>query len=157
MIDHEKWMEQAFIEAEKAYNKKEVPVGSIIVFEDKIIGRGHNLVESLQDPTAHSEMLTITAAANFLASWRLEDTKLYTTLEPCPMCAGAILLSRIPQIIYGASDSKMGACGTVINLLNHNSLNSNVQVIGGILQDKCQSILKSFFEKLRDGEVPELA
>ena len=150
MVDHEKWMEQAFLEAEKAYNKEEVPVGAVIVYEDKIIGRGHNLIETLQDPTAHAEILAITAAANSLASWRLEDSSLYVTLEPCTMCAGAILLARISNVIYGTHDLKLGACGSVINILSNNALNSNVKVVEEILEAKCQSILKNFFEKLRD-------
>ena len=157
MPDHEMWMEQAFIEAEKAYNKREVPVGAVIVFENRIIGKGHNLIETLQDPTAHAEVLAITAAANSLASWRLEDTSIYITLEPCTMCAGAILLSRIPNVIFGTIDSQFGACGSVFDVLNNESLNSSVKVVSGILQEKCQLILKSFFDKLRAGEVPELA
>jgi tRNA(adenine34) deaminase len=150
MTEHEKWMEQAFLEAEKAYNKNEVPVGAVVVSENKIIGRGHNLVEHLQDPTAHAEILAITAAANTLASWRLDDCSIYITLEPCTMCAGAILLARIENVFFGTKDPRLGACGSVINVLNNDSLNSNVSVFGGILEDKCQSILKSFFEKLRE-------
>jgi len=149
MTYHEKWMDQAFLEAEKAYNKKEVPVGAVIVFEDKIIGRGHNLIETLQDPTAHAEMLAITAAANYLAHWRLEETSIYVTLEPCPMCAGAILNSRIPNIIFGAFDERFGACGSVTNVLKNNGLNIPVNVIPGILQSKCLSIIKDFFKNLR--------
>ncbi len=142
-------MEQAFLEAEKAYKKKEVPVGAVIVFEDRVIGRGHNLTESLQDPTAHAEILAITAAANYLAHWRLEDTSLYVTLEPCPMCAGAILNSRIPNIIFGAYDPRFGACGSVSNVLKNNGLNFSVNVIPGVLQSKCESIIKDFFKRLR--------
>ena len=149
MTYHEKWMEQAFLEAEKAYKKKEVPVGAVIVFEDRVIGRGHNLTESLQDPTAHAEILAITAAANYLAHWRLEDTSLYVTLEPCPMCAGAILNSRIPNIIFGAYDPRFGACGSVSNVLKNNGLNFSVNVIPGVLQSKCESIIKDFFKRLR--------
>jgi len=149
MTYHEKWMEQAFLEAEKAYNKKEIPVGAVIVFEDRVIGRGHNLVETLQDPTAHAEILAITAAANYLAHWRLEDTSLYVTLEPCPMCAGAILNSRIPNIIFGAYDPRFGACGSVTNVLENNGLNLSVNVIPGVLQSKCEPIIKDFFKRLR--------
>ena len=149
MTYHEKWMERAFLEAEKAYNKKEVPVGAVIVFEDKIIGRGHNLTETLQDPTAHAEILAITAAANYLAHWRLEETSIYITLEPCPMCAGAILNSRIPNVIFGAFDSRFGACASVTNVLENNGLNLPVNVITGVLESKCESIIKDFFKKLR--------
>ena len=149
MTYHEKWMERAFLEAEKAYNKKEVPVGAVIVFEDKIIGRGHNLTETLQYPTAHAEILAITAAANYLAHWRLDETSIYITLEPCPMCAGAILNSRIPNVIFGAFDSRFGACGSVTNVLENNGLNLPVNVIAGVLESKCESIIKDFFKKLR--------
>ncbi|MBC8183317.1 nucleoside deaminase [candidate division KSB1 bacterium] len=149
MTYHEKWMKQAFLEAEKAYDKEEVPVGAVIIFEDRIIGRGHNLVETLQDPTAHAEIIAITAAANYLAHWRLEETTIYVTLEPCPMCAGAILNSRIQNIIFGAFDVRFGACGSVTNVLENNGLNLPVNVIPGILQTNCESIIKNFFVKLR--------
>ena len=149
MILHEKWMHQAFLEAEKAYNKKEVPVGAVIVFEDKIIGRGYNLIETLQDPTAHAEILAITAAANYFAHWRLLETSIYVTLEPCPMCAGAILNSRISNIIFGAYDPRFGACGTVTNVLENNGLNHQVNIFPGFNQAKCESIIKDFFKNLR--------
>ena len=149
MAEHEKWIEQALIEAEKAYKREEVPVGAVVVFENKIVGRGYNLTETLQDPTAHAEILAITAAANSLASWRLNDTSIYVTLEPCTMCAGAIILSRISKVIFGAPDPRMGAAGSVINVFSNPDLNANVDVVGGILQDECEGILKSFFENLR--------
>ncbi len=153
MVKHEKWMEQAFVEAEKAYRKKEVPVGAIIVYENRVIGRGYNLIETLQDPTAHAEILAITAAANYLASWRLDDSSLYVTLEPCSMCAGAILSSRVCELVFGASDSRFGACGSVINILQNSNLNSSVSIIPGILQTKCELILKEFFNKLRNHQL----
>jgi tRNA(adenine34) deaminase len=153
MLYHEKWMEQAFLEAEKAYQKKEVPVGAVVVYENKVIGRGHNLIETLQDPTAHAEILAITAAANFLASWRLDDTSLYVTLEPCAMCAGAILNSRIRELVFGATDPRIGACGTAINILQSERLNSSIKIIPGILHSKCESILKDFFDKIRKGDL----
>ncbi|MBD3287361.1 tRNA-specific adenosine deaminase, partial [candidate division KSB1 bacterium] len=131
------------------YEKEEVPVGAVVVFENKIVGRGYNLIETLQDPTAHAEILAITAASNSLASWRLNDTSIYVTLEPCTMCAGAILLSRISKIIYGAPDPRMGAAGSVIDIFGNPDLNAKIEVIGGILQQKCESILKTFFENLR--------
>ncbi|MDZ7330927.1 MAG: tRNA adenosine(34) deaminase TadA [candidate division KSB1 bacterium] len=148
--EHDKWMEQAFLEAEKAYRKKEVPVGAVVVYENRVIGRGHNLIETLQDPTAHAEILAITAAANYLASWRLENASLYVTLEPCAMCAGAILNSRIRSVVFGASDPRFGACGSTINILQNDRLHASVTVIPGILQARCESILKDFFAKLRD-------
>jgi len=146
---HEKWMEQAFLEAEKAYQKKEVPIGAVIVFEEKVIGRGHNLVETLQDPTAHAEMLAITAAANYLGTWRLNNTCLYVTLEPCPMCAGAILNSRIPNLVFGAYDKKFGACGSVTDAFAGNGLHHSITQQAGVLQPKCEAILKDFFKKIR--------
>lgn len=156
MIELEKWMEQAFLEAEKAYQKKEVPVGAVVVYENRIIGRGHNLIETLQDPTAHAEILAITAAANYLASWRLDDTSLYVTLEPCSMCAGAILNARIREVVFGVSDSKFGACGSVVNILQNERINSDVSMIPGILQIKCESILKDFFIKVRQGKLNDM-
>ncbi len=137
------------MEAEKAFRKKEVPVGAVIVYENKIIGRGHNLIESLQDPTAHAEMIAITAAANYLGTWRLDDAILYATLEPCPMCAGAVINSRIAQVVFGASDPRIGACGTVSDVLAGNGFNLEIEVIPGILREKSESILKEFFKKLR--------
>ncbi len=149
-LNHEYWMEQAFREAEKAYDKGEVPIGAVIVFEDRIIGKGHNLTETLQDPTAHAEMIAITAAAESLGSRRLIDTRLYVTLEPCAMCAGAIVLARIPLLIYGAADPKSGACGTLYNIVQDERLNHRVELISGVLEAKCSLILSEFFRKLRE-------
>ncbi|MCH7681867.1 nucleoside deaminase, partial [candidate division KSB1 bacterium] len=112
MGTHESWMEQAYQEAEKALEKDEVPIGAVVVSDGMVVGRGYNMVETLQDPTAHAEVIAITAAANCRNSWRLEDATLYVTKEPCPMCAGAIYLSRIQQVVFGVSDSRMGACGS---------------------------------------------
>ncbi|HEX9655217.1 MAG TPA: tRNA adenosine(34) deaminase TadA [bacterium] len=150
MTPHETWMEQAFREAEKAFEMDEVPVGAVVVLRDRIIGRGHNMVETLQDPTAHAEIIAITAAANSLSSWRLEETTLYVTKEPCPMCAGAIYLARIPQLVYGVSDARMGACGTAVNLLQNPGLHSTTSITNGVLEAKCLGILQSFFHKLRE-------
>ena len=149
MVEHEKWMQQAYFEAEKAFQKKEVPVGAVVVYENRVIGRGHNLIETLQDPTAHAEILAITAAANYLASWRLDNTSLYVTLEPCPMCAGAILNARIGEVVFGAPDPRLGACGSVLNLLHNDRLGSSIGLIPGIMQLECESLLKDFFIKLR--------
>ncbi|MFQ5602181.1 MAG: tRNA adenosine(34) deaminase TadA [bacterium] len=149
MTTHEIWMEQAFREAEKAFENEEVPIGAVIVEQDRIIGRGHNRVESLQDPTAHAEMIAITAAANTKKSWRLEDAILYVTKEPCPMCAGAIFLSRINHVVYAVSDARMGACGTAINILQNSAIHARVDVNMGILQDKCLGILQTFFKNIR--------
>ncbi len=145
-------MQQALREAEKAFAMEEVPVGAVIVAQDRIIGRGHNMIETLQDPTAHAEIIAITAAADSLNSWRLDDTVLYVTKEPCPMCAGAIYLSRIPHVVYGASDSRMGACGSAMNLLQNPRLYATVQITNGILEAKCLEILQAFFKNLRQKE-----
>jgi tRNA(adenine34) deaminase len=149
-FDHEYWMKQAFGEAEKAYEKKEVPVGAVLVFQNKIIGRGFNLSETLQDPTAHAEMMAITAGSEYLNSKRLLDTALYVTLEPCAMCAGAIVLARIPVLVYGSSDPKAGACGSLYNIVQDQRLNHQVEVVNGILENKCSLILSEFFKKLRE-------
>jgi tRNA(adenine34) deaminase len=149
-FDHNYWMKQAFREAEIAYEKKEIPVGAVLVFENKLIGRGHNLIETLQDPTAHAEMLAITAGAEYLSSRRLLDTQLYVTLEPCTMCAGAIVLARIKTIIFGTTDPKSGACGTLYNIVQDNRLNHRVEIVSGILENKCSLILSDFFKNLRN-------
>jgi tRNA(adenine34) deaminase len=148
--NHEYWMEQAIREAKKAYEKGEVPIGAVIVQKNVIIGRGHNLTESLQDPTAHAEILAITAAADYLGSRRLLETTLYVTLEPCTMCAGAIVLARIPVLVYGSGDPKAGACGTLFNIVQDERLNHRVNLISGILETKCSLILSDFFRKLRE-------
>ena len=148
--NHEYWMEQAFREAEIAYEKGEVPIGSVVVLNNTIIGKGHNQTESLQDPTAHAEILAITAAANYLESRRLLDTTLYVTLEPCAMCGGAIVLARIPQLVFGATDAKAGACGTFYNIVQDKRLNHQVDLISSILENKCGLILSDFFQKLRE-------
>jgi len=147
---HLHWMEEAFREAEKAYGEKEVPVGAVVVLNNKIIGRGRNQRESLKDPTAHAEMLAITAAANYVQDWRIMDATLYVTLEPCPMCAGAILNARIPRIVFGADDHEHGACGGSIQLCSGKFLNHKVEVVGGILEAKCKGILDSFFSESRN-------
>ncbi len=149
-LDHEHWMDQAIREAEKAYQQGEVPVGAVIVYENAIIGRGHNLIETLQEPTAHAEMIAITAAAEYLKSRRLLDTTMYVTLEPCAMCAGAIVLARISQLVFGAVDPKSGACGTLYNIVQDQRLNHRVEVIKGVLENKCAIILSDFFRNLRD-------
>jgi len=146
----EYWMDFAFKEAEKAFEKKEIPVGAVIVNNNQIVGRGHNMRESLIDPTAHAEIIAITSAAATLNSWRLDDCTLYVTLEPCAMCAGAILNARIPRLVFGTYDDKAGMCGSVDNLCDMNLLNHKTTVKGGVEADKCQSILNSFFKNIRN-------
>jgi len=142
-------MRLALAEARKALNKNEVPVGAVVVYEGRVIGRGYNLIESLQDPTAHAEMLAVTAAANTLASWRLDQSILYVTLEPCMMCTGAILLARIPLIVYGAADPRYGACGSALQMADGAKLDIQARVIGGIMKEESSLLLKEFFRKLR--------
>jgi len=149
MTNHEQWMKQALREAEKAFEQDEVPVGAVIVHRGKIIGRGHNQIERLQDPTAHAEMIALTAAANHLHSRRLEDCTLYVTLEPCPMCAGAIVLSRIPTLVFATFDPKAGACGTLYNIVNDKRLNHTLHVISGVSDRESEDLLKRFFGKVR--------
>jgi tRNA(adenine34) deaminase len=152
---HERWMGLAIKEAELGSRRDEVPVGAVVVYDHRVIGRGHNQTETLQDPTAHAEMIAITAAAAYLKSWRLEGCSLYVTLEPCAMCAGAIVLARIPFLIFGAYDPKAGACTSVYTLTNDTRLNHRVHTIGGVLEEKCGALLKEFFSKRRTNAVGE--
>jgi len=149
MTDHDRWMEHALREAELAYKRKEVPIGAIIVHKDRIIGKGYNQVETLKDPTAHAEMIAITAAAAHLGNHRFENCALYVTVEPCAMCAGAIVLARIPRLVYGGADPKAGACGTLYNIVQDDRLNHRVQVVTGILAERSSALLKEFFVKVR--------
>jgi tRNA(adenine34) deaminase len=146
---HEQWMKTALREAQRTFESGEVPVGAVVVHEGKIIGRGYNQIEQLQDPTAHAEMIAITAAANHLQSKWLEKCTLYVTLEPCPMCAGAIVLARIPNLVFGAYDPKAGACGTLFNITEDKRLNHTVHVLGGVCDRESESMLKEFFSKKR--------
>ncbi|MDD5654285.1 MAG: tRNA adenosine(34) deaminase TadA [Candidatus Omnitrophica bacterium] len=143
------YMSEALKEAGKAAEHDEVPVGCVIVHDRKIIARGHNQVERLKDPTAHAEMIALTSAANFLSSKWLSDATLYVTIEPCSMCAGALVLSRIRRVVYGAKDPKTGACGSVVNIANHKKLNHRVTVKSGILAKECGALLTEFFKKKR--------
>jgi len=149
MTEDERWMESAIREAEQAFKRKEVPVGAVIVQDGKIIGRGYNQIETLQDPTAHAEMIAITAGAIHVGNRRMEDCTIYVTLEPCAMCAGAILLARIPRLVFGASDPKAGACGTLYNLVQDVRLNHRVELISGVLEERSGAILKDFFSRVR--------
>lgn len=147
--DAVRYMEYAVREAERALEAGEVPVGCVIAYEGRIIGKAHNQRETLQDPTAHAEILAITQAAANLKSWRLEHTRLFVTLEPCPMCAGAIILARIPEVYFGAHDPKAGACGTLMNLLEDARFNHQPQVTPGLLADQCGALLTGFFKNIR--------
>jgi len=142
----------ALREAQRAFDTDEVPVGAIVVHGGEIIGRGYNQIERLQDPTAHAEMIAITAAANHLQSRRLENCTLYVTLEPCPMCAGAIVLARIPTLVFSSYDPKAGACGTLYNIVEDLRLNHSVHVVGGICDKESETLLKDFFSKKRTSQ-----
>jgi tRNA(adenine34) deaminase len=147
--DDEKMMLEALKEAWKAYQKKEVPVGAVLVKEGKIIARGHNQIELLNDATAHAEMLCITAAESALENWRLQETTLYCTLEPCSMCAGAMLLTRIPRLVWGAPDLRHGANGSWINLLEKPHPMHTISVKSGVLGEYAAGLLQDFFKEVR--------
>jgi tRNA(adenine34) deaminase len=144
------FMRDALRMAIKARQADEVPVGAVVVREDKIIARAYNQVELLKDATAHAEMLAITEAEAAVGDWRLTDCDLYVTKEPCPMCAGAIVHTRIRRVIFGCSDVRAGAAGTVMNLLQHNALNHRCQITSGVLQNECTALLQDFFQKKRN-------
>ena len=143
------YMQMAIREAELAAEKDEVPVGAIVVFENKIIGRGHNQTSALHDATAHAEMIALSAAYEHFGDWRLENCYLFSTLELCPMCAGATILSRIKTVIYGARDPKFGACGSVTDLFSIDGWNHAVEVVGGIMDEPIAILMKEFFQKMR--------
>lgn len=146
---HEYWMREAIAEARKAEALGEVPIGAVVVRHGEIIGRGYNLRETTMDSTAHAEMVAIREASTALNSWRLLDCRLYVTLEPCPMCAGAMVQSRVPLTVYGTTDPKAGCAGTLMNLLEEPRFNHRTEVIQGILQEECAELLTSFFRRLR--------
>lgn len=146
---HKFFMEQALLEAEKALEIDEVPIGALIVYEGKIIGRGYNQRETLNDPTAHAEIIAIRRAAQNLGTWRLTNTEIYVTLEPCAMCAGAIVNARIHSLIYGAEDPKAGAVSSLMNIVQDKRLNHQVEVIKGIHENACSRLLKDFFSDVR--------
>lgn len=147
--EQEHFMKEALKEAKKAYEKLEVPVGAVIVKDGKIIARAHNLKETKYDTTKHAEILAIQKASKKLKSWRLTDCEMYITLEPCSMCAGALINSRIKKIYIGALDNKIGAAGSVLNLFDDYTFNHKVEVEKGIMVEQCETILKDFFKMLR--------
>ena len=145
----EEFMKQAIKEAKKAYRKEEVPVGAVIVKDGEIIAKAYNLKESKNDTTCHAEILAIKKASKKLNAWRLSECEMYVTLEPCAMCAGALIQSRIKKVYIGARDYKTGACGSVLNLLDDYTFNHKVECERGILQEQCEKILQDFFKELR--------
>lgn len=149
LLPHDRWMRVALQLARQAFEEGEVPIGAVVVHNNQIIGEGYNQRETLNDPTAHAEMIAITQAAQSLDSWRLLDCTIYVTLEPCPMCAGAIVLARIPTVIYGTTDLKGGACHTLYQITEDSRLNHQATVLGGVLQPECRAILQEFFAEQR--------
>ena len=138
-------MKEAFKLSEKAFSKDEVPIGAIVVLDDKIIGKGYNQVDSLRDPTAHAEILAITAAASTVKNWRLNKCTIYVTKEPCSMCAGAIVNARLSRLVFGVYDNDKGACGSLYQICGDKRLNSDTVIKGGVLEERCKAILKDFF------------
>ncbi len=149
MVDHTKWMRLALREAEQAFDIKEVPVGAVIMKGGHLIGRGHNQMELLTDPTAHAEIIAITAAASFLEDWRLEECTLYVTKEPCAMCAGAIINSRLEKVVFGCYDEEEGCCGSLYQICSDPRFSHKTAVKGGILENDCSSLLVNFFKSRR--------
>ena len=148
-MNDEFYMKEALREAQKAFEKDEVPIGAIAVYKNQIIGRGHNQTEQLQDPTAHAEILAITAAANALSSWRLNDVEMFTTMEPCIMCAGALVLARVKRIIFGARDEKFGGCGSIFNIVEEEKLNHQIKITAGVMEKEAAALMQRFFAEKR--------
>ena len=155
--EHRRYMHMALRQAVCAAEAGEVPVGCVIVHQGQVVGRAHNQRETLRDPTAHAEMLALTQAADALGRWRLSGARLYVTLEPCVMCAGAMVLARIDQLIYGASDPKAGACGTLYDIPRDERLNHRLEVVAGVMAEECGAVLSGFFAaRRRRGVTPEV-
>jgi tRNA(adenine34) deaminase len=147
--DHQYFMQLALREAEFAFEDLEVPVGAVVVQDNIVIGRGHNRTESLKDATAHAEILAITSASEKVGGWRLDNCILYSTIEPCAMCAGAAVLARIKTIVYGAKDIRFGACGTLFDIPTDTRLNHRIEIIPGVLEREAQELMQSFFQEIR--------
>lgn len=144
-----RFMRSAIDVAHRALDAEDVPIGAIVVHQGKIIGRGYNERERLADPTAHAEILALSAAAQYMKSWRLDDCTLYVTLEPCPMCAGAIVLGRVARLVFGAFDAKAGACGSLYEITTDARLNHRVETVGGVLAEPCAELIRAFFRDRR--------
>lgn len=160
-MDHAGYMREALAEAEKAYALGEVPIGAVVVLGGEILGRGHNLREVLKDSTAHAEILALREAARRVGDWRLNGATVYSTIEPCPMCAGALLQFRVETLVYGAADIKFGAVDSGLDVVRQSRFNHQVEVVAGILEEECRSMIQRFFRELRNkkvaGEMAELA
>ena len=151
MPDDERWMREALVEARRAEARGEVPVGAVFVLEDRVVARGHNLREASQDPTAHAELIAIRGAAARLGTWRLSGVTAYVTLEPCPMCAGALVNARVDRVVYGASDPKAGATDTLYSIGSDERLNHRFSLTPGVLAEECGAALTDFFQRIRAG------
>ncbi len=147
--DHTRYMMAALQEAQAAANEDEVPVGAVVAHEGRIIGRAHNQRERLADPTAHAEMIALTQAASYIGNWRLHGCTMYVTLEPCTMCAGALVLSRIDRLVYGPADPKAGACQSLYRILDDERLNHRIEVISGFMEEPCRLVLQEYFATKR--------
>lgn len=143
-------MKEAIKQAKIAFEQDEVPVGAVIVYQNRVVAKAHNQVEMLKDPTAHAEMIALTQATSTLSLKWLKDCTMYVTIEPCSMCAGALVLSRITKLVFGAKDAKAGACGTCLDIVNHSSLNHRVEVFSGLFEDECARIMSDFFKGKRE-------
>lgn len=149
IIDDEAFMGMALVEAQRAYDQGEIPIGAVLVQDGRVIARGHNLRESWRDATAHAEMIVIREACHLLDRWRLSGTTLYVTIEPCPMCAGALVMSRVDRLVYGSSDYKAGAVESLFNVVQNTALNHRLEVTAGVRADECSRIMKNFFRQRR--------
>jgi len=146
----ERYMQAAIDAAGIAEENADVPIGAVVVYKGQVIGRAYNQREQLKDPTAHAEIIALTQAAAFLESWRLNDCTMYVTLEPCPMCAGALVLARIDRLVYGCDDPKAGACGSLYNIVQDERLNHRLEITAGVLADECTALLSNFFQQKRN-------
>jgi len=153
--EDERYMRLAIEQGKIAEANGDVPIGAVIVYQNQIIGRAYNQREQLKDPTAHAEIIALTQAAAFRQSWRLDGCTMYVTLEPCPMCAGALVLSRMDRLVYGCDDRKAGACGSLYDIVRDERLNHRLQVTSGVLANDCSKLLQDFFQKKRDGNGAE--
>ena len=149
-MDHEQWMREALSEARMAATEGEIPVGAVVVFRERIVGRGHNQKEALRDPTAHAEILALREAGRRLGGWRLSGATLYCTLDPCCMCAGAMVQARIARLVFGVRDPKTGAAGSVYDLVRSPWLNHRLEIVAGVLAEDVAELMRQFFAELRD-------
>ena len=147
--NHEHFMEEALIEAEKALAADEVPIGAVIVYNGEIIGRGHNLRTSKKNSLYHAEIIAINEACGFMGDWRLENCMIYVTVEPCPMCAGAIIQSRISEVVFGVPNPKAGCGGSILNILDNSRFNHRANIVSGVSADECGQLMQAFFQKMR--------